>query len=40
MIISIVNNKAGVLKTTLAINIVDAFSLDKKKTIILDLGGF
>ena len=39
MIISIVNNTGGVLKTTLATNIAAAFSLNKKKTIILDLDG-
>ncbi|MGL4647229.1 MAG: ParA family protein [Mycoplasmoidaceae bacterium] len=39
MIISIVNNKGGVLKTTLATNIAAAFSLNKKKTLIIDLDG-
>ena len=39
MIISTVNNKWGVLKTTLATNIAATFSLNKKKTIILELAG-
>ncbi len=39
MIISIVNNKGGVLKTTLATNLAACFSLDNKKTIVLDLDG-
>ena len=39
MIISIVNNKGGGLKTTLATNIAAAFTLNKKKTIIVDLDG-
>ena len=39
MIISIVDNEGGVVKTTLAANIAAAFSLSKKKTIILNLDG-
>lgn len=39
MIISVVNNKGGVLKTTVATNIGAALSLLKKKVIIVDLDG-
>ncbi len=39
MIISVVNNKGGVLKTTLATNLASAFSLNKKRAIIVDLDG-
>lgn len=39
MKIGIVNNKGGVLKTTLATNIAASLSLDKKKVIIVDLDG-
>lgn len=39
MLISIVNNKGGVLKTTLATNLGACLSLDKKKVVILDLDG-
>lgn len=39
MIISIVNNKGGVLKTTLSTNFSACLSLKKKKTILVDLDG-
>lgn len=39
MIMSIVNNKGGVLKTTLATNLGASLSLDKKRVVILDLDG-
>ena len=39
MIIGVVNNKGGVLKTTLSTNLGACLSLDSKKTIIVDLDG-
>lgn len=39
MLIGVVNNKGGVLKTTLSTNLAACLSLDKKKTIIVDLDG-
>ena len=39
MIIGIVNNKGGVLKTTISTNLAAALSLDNKKVIIVDLDG-
>lgn len=39
MIIGIVNNKGGVLKTTLSTNLGACLSLDNKKVIIVDLDG-
>lgn len=39
MIFGIVNNKGGVLKTTLSTNLAASLSISHKKTIIMDLDG-
>lgn len=39
MKIGVINNKGGVLKTTLATNIASSLSLDNKKVVIVDLDG-
>ncbi len=39
MLISVVNNKGGVLKTTLSTNLGACLALDKKRVVILDLDG-
>ncbi|MEF9985464.1 MAG: ParA family protein [Bacilli bacterium] len=39
MIISVVNNKGGVLKTTLSTNLASCLSLKKKKVMLIDLDG-
>lgn len=39
MIISVINNKGGVLKTTIATNLAAALSLLKKKVLVIDLDG-
>ncbi len=39
MKIGIINNKGGVLKTTLATNLAASLSLDDKKVVIVDLDG-
>lgn len=39
MLISVVNNKGGVLKTTLSTNLAACLALDKKRVVILDLDG-
>ncbi|MGL4768723.1 MAG: ParA family protein [Mycoplasmoidaceae bacterium] len=39
MIISVVNNKGGVLKTTISTNLASSISMDKKKVLLIDLDG-
>lgn len=39
MIFGIVNNKGGVLKTTISTNLAASLSLDNKKVVIMDLDG-
>lgn len=39
MIIGVINNKGGVLKTTLSTNLAASLSLDGKRVILLDLDG-
>lgn len=39
MVFGIVNNKGGVLKTTISTNLAATLSLDNKKVIIMDLDG-